>query len=61
MKSIDELYKLRKAEIAEEITKITDNYNDEELKYAIEIMLFWKNERERQNKEIEEKEVSTNE
>lgn len=53
------MYELRKTEIAEEITKITDNYTDEELEYAINIMIFWQKERERQNKEI--KEIYSNE
>lgn len=50
------MYELRKKEIAEEITEITDNYTDEELEYAIKIMIFWQEERERQDKEIKDSE-----
>lgn len=38
------------------IYQVTCNFNDKELDYAINCMLFWKKERERQNKEIEESE-----
>ena len=44
----------RKNEICNLIDNLTDQLNDEELNYAIEIMQFWKSERERQNKELEE-------
>lgn len=44
---------LKKEIICDQIFRLTDNYNDEELDYAISIMNFWKEERIRQQQEIE--------
>ena len=39
--------------IEDKVYNFTSNLNDDELDYAIECMLFWKKEREMQNKELE--------
>ena len=43
---------LIKDRICDQVFRLTDNYNDEELDYAIYIMNFWKEERKRQQEEI---------
>lgn len=45
-----------KMKIAEEVYKFSSNYNDEELKFVIEELKLWKEERERQDKEMWEEE-----
>ena len=50
----DNVIDYRKQEIADELSIITSNYNDEELDYAIWCMQWWQEERQRQDKEIEE-------
>ena len=51
---MDKLNELQKEIISDKIFKMIDNFNDNELDYALYIMEFWKKERKRQEKEIEE-------
>ncbi len=46
------MIELEKEIISEKVWKLTDGMTDEQLKYAIEIMQFWLNERKRQDIEI---------
>lgn len=51
MKNLNEL---QKDIICDKIEKLIDDFNDDELDYAIYIINWWKEERERQEKELEE-------
>ena len=51
---MNKLNELQKQIICDKLDILTDNLNDDELDYAIYILKFWKEERERQNKEIDE-------
>lgn len=48
------LDELTKQKISDDLTVLSSDYNDDELDYAIEVLNFWKSERIRQNKELEE-------
>lgn len=58
-----ELNELQKEIICDKLERITRNLNDNELDYAIYLLNFWKEERKRQDKELEElyKEIKENE
>lgn len=49
---MNKLNELQKEIISDKIYKLTSNFNDDELEYAIHIMNFWKEERKRQDEEI---------
>ena len=50
---MNKLNELQKQIICDKLDILTDSLNDDELDYAIYILNFWKEERERQNKEID--------
>lgn len=54
MKNDFKLNDRQKDIICDKVFELTVGLNDEELKYAIYVMNFWKEERERQDKEIKE-------
>ena len=49
-----ELNGLKKEIICDKIYRLTEDWEDNELEYAIYLMNFWLNERKRQNEELEE-------
>lgn len=49
-----ELTELQKDIICDKINELTVGMDDAELKYAIKIMTFWLDERERQDEELKE-------
>lgn len=51
---MEELNELEKEIICDKLERITSNLNDNELDYAIYLLNFWKEERKRQDKELEE-------
>lgn len=53
-KNMKKLNRLIRDIIEDKVYNFTSNLNDDELDYAIKCMLFWKKEREIQNKELKE-------
>ena len=51
---MEELTELQKDKVCDKVWVLTDDMSDAELKYAIKIMQFWLDERERQDEEIKE-------
>lgn len=54
---MEKLNELQKEIICDKVYKLTVNLNDDELKYAIESMIFWQKERQRQDEEIKKTEA----
>jgi hypothetical protein len=54
IEKMDKLNELQKEIISDKIFKMIDNFNDNELDYALYVMEFWKKERKRQEEEIKE-------
>jgi len=55
---MEKLNELQKEIICDKVYKLTVNLNDDELKYAIESMIFWQKERQRQDEEIKKMEAN---
>lgn len=55
---MEKLNELQKEIICDKVYKLTVNLNDDELKYAIESMIFWQKERQRQDEEIKKTEAN---
>ena len=51
---MEELSELQKDIICDKIYTLTNGMSDDEIKYAIKIMNFWLDERERQDEELKE-------
>lgn len=51
---MENLNELQKNIICDKIEKLIDNFNNDELEYAIYIINWWKEERKRQEEELKE-------